>query len=1138
MKKFYYELISGDFNIRRSNFLKKMRIIVLLIMISVTQMFASESYAQNQQLNLNCKNESIIQILNKIENQSEYYFMFDASFVNVNQNKSINCESQPVQKVLNQLLENTKITYKISGRQIVLTSEQKTQAGQKKTISGKVTDSSGSPLPGVTIIIKGTTTGTITDNEGKYSLSNLPSNSTLVFSFVGMKEQEIFVAGKTIINIKLAEESIGIDEVVAIGYGTVKKQNLTGSISSIKSDALKERSITTLGEAFAGQLAGVRAQQSSGKPGEDLTIRIRGVSTLNASNAPLYVIDGIPSGTNMLDLNPNDIASIEVLKDASSAAIYGARGANGVILITTKTGKKGSPSFNFTASYGLQKAAKILDVMNRDEFICYNIWSKNANYLRRGGSLSDPMSSRPSSYQYPEVWESDPESLPDINWQDVIFRTAPIQNYQLSASGGGDMGSYMVSGSYMEQKGIVEGTGYRRATFRLNTTLNVGKHLKIGMNLAPSFSTSNNPDDEGRESSLHYAVNMAPIVGLQSNTEEWGYTAGAFSHVNPLEALKETHDESKNNKIYTNMWGELSITKSLSFKSQYGYNYREVHSSYFRPSNVKGGSPSAGSNSTHNWYDWSLQNTLIYSPEISSAINMNLLLGQSAEGEKIYYSNCSANGYPNDIIYTLNVASTPTTATTSEEKKSLASFFGRLNLNAKDRYLLTVNIRRDGSSKFGADTKWGWFPSAAIGWKINKESFMEENDWLDLLKLRLSIGKAGNNSIGNYESIALLGLTNYNLNNNIQSGLSTSSLGNPDLGWETKISKTVGVDFAAFNSRIQVNMDYYADKTKDMLMDVTIPYISGHGSMRQNLGEVENRGWEFELTTHNIENVFKWQTSFNISRNVNEVKKLGPDNSPIISSSCGHPTHITKIGESIGSFYMYKTDGLLLDEDYDSSGNALVPIVAGEEKGNVKIVDVNKDGKIDGSDYTIVGNNQPDFIWGLTNHFSYKSFDLNILLQGSHGSELFFIGYRHMDNGQSTGMNSFKHWIRCYKPEFSEDPFPKNSYFDKVDMSFDGKTRNKLGSNPSFNDQNVYDASFVRIKNVTLGYNFPQSICNHIGFKKARIYFMGENLFTWDNYIGANPEANNYGNNTTMPGLDYGAYPLAKRYSLGINLTF
>lgn len=1124
--------------------LRVMKLTTFLIMVSIFSAFANESYSQTKKLTVKFENATVEDILDNIEKQSEFYFfIYSEKVIDVERKVTLEAENQNIETVLNKLFEGTNVAYSVNDRLIILSTPEFMGSSskalwQQATVSGKVTDTNNQPLPGVSIVVKGTTQGTVTNADGNYVLTNIAPNAVLVFSFVGMRTQEVVVGNQMNINVIMEEETIGIDEVIAIGYGTVKKQDLTGSVSKIKSETLEERTITTLGEAFAGQLAGVRAREKSGEPGQELNITIRGISTINASNVPLYVLDGVPV-SNIQDFNPNDIESIEILKDASSSAIYGARGANGVVLITTKKGTKSKPIFSFNAYYGLQKVDGVYDLMNRDEFLAYNIWAKNMSYLRSGGKLSDPMSARTAAEQIPESWLNNPESLPDTDWQGELYRTAPIQNYNLNVAGGSDIGNYLISGAYMKQDGILIETGYERFNFRLNTTLNVGNNLQLGMNIAPSFSTKR---PLSGTASVHRGAVFPPIVPIDGNTEKTGYTEGAFAYVNPVEELRQTHRENKINKVLTNIWGEWEIFKSLLFKSQFGYNYSESQNSLFKPKNVNSGNPSYGNNSVSQGYNNSLQNTLIYTPFISSVLNVNFLLGQSIEKNKSYSVSASATDYPNDLIYTLNVASTKTGASTSEAENSIASYFSRLNLNVNDKYLLTINIRRDGSSKFGKDTKWGWFPSASVGWKLDRENFMRNFEWIDLLKFRLMTGKTGNDNIGNYEHIAALGIVNYNLNGAIANGLAPTTFGNPDLGWETKYSKGIGLDFSAYNNRIQINFDYYIENTKDMLLNSNISYMAGQGSMRSNLGEVQNRGWEFELTTYNIRKKFNWITSLNLSKNKNEVKKLGIDNAPIIVDAFGNPAFITTVGEAIGSFYMYKTNGLLMPNDFNEIGEPLVPIMAGQEPGNTKIVDINKDGKIDANDLTIVGNNQPNLIFGLNNKFSYKNIDMNVLLIGQVGSKIWHLAYRYFDGGQYQGMNSLRHWVNSYKPDSptGENPYPQHPHLANIDLSFDGKSNMRFGSNPGFSDWQLYDASFLRVKNITLGYNLPKSFCKRLNFENVRIYFMADNFYTWDKYIGPSPESSTWGsgNDTTAAGVDDASYGLSRKYSFGIDLKF
>jgi len=1126
-----------------------MRMILFIMILSVAQIFAVDSYSQNAKISLDIYNQPVKSVLVAIQNQSEFSFMFNSKIVDVERKVDIQVKNEKISQVLNELFNGTDVNYTVVDRQIVLFPSKILEDQQfTKTVTGKINDISGLPISGVTIMVKGTERGVISTSDGFFSIS-LPSDAkTLTFSFIGMKTQEIQIEGKSTLNIVMRDESVSLDEIVAVGYGSVKKQDLTGAISTLKSDGLTQRVITSVGEGFAGQLAGVQAQQSSGKPGAELTIKIRGIGTINASNNPLYVLDGVPCGDNMKDINPNDIASVEILKDAASTAIYGARGSSGVVLITTKQGGNRKPTFDFAMNYGLQQVDNVIRMMNTEEYIAYNIWSKNEAYVRAGGKMSDPVTSRPSAYQYPTSW-SNPELLANTNWQNEIYRIAPMQTYQLTASGGSDVGSYLVSGAYMDQIGVMKNTGYQRINLRVNTSLNVSQYIKLGMNLAPSFSTENNPDSEGKDTALHHAIFMPPMVTTNQNTEEWGYNP-VSALPNPLERLKETVDETRVNRVLTNVWGEISIKENLKFKSQYGYNFQESKNSHFRPSNVNNGIATYGTFYSNDQYNWSIQNTFTYTPNISSFFNMDMLIGQSMEGSKFYYSNGKASGYPNALVYTLNVASTAQVASTSQFESAMSSFFGRVSFNAKNRYLLTVNMRRDGSSNFGKETKWGWFPSVSVGWKIDRENFMQNSaNWLDLLKLRLSIGKTGNNSIGYYNSISSLSTANYNLNGTVVSGLAPSSLGNANLGWETKISKDFGLDFGVLKGKVQANIDYYIDDTKDMLQNVPVSYLTGYSSVLQNVGKVQNRGWEFEITTHNFDGKFKWTTSFNISKNTNEVKELGNGNAPIIgtiySSSAG--STITQVGRPISCYYLYKTDGVLTDKDFDVNGKALVPIQNGMEKGNFKIVDVTKDGKIDANDRTDLGTNLPDFIWGLSNHFTYKNFDLNILLQGSEGGKLFFLGTRSFDYG-AQGTNQFVRWVNCYKTERTPSTLPTTN----VNMSWDGKTPNFYGLNLSGNDTWLYDASFFRIKSVNFGYNLPKNFCSKLHLIEGKIFVVCDNLFTWNHYPGSSPETNSYGDRTDVNtgtkvdngsptpnlGVDYTTYPISRKYSMGIKLTF
>jgi TonB-linked SusC/RagA family outer membrane protein len=1133
----------------------------MLLVMKITAFFlligtlSSSAKTFSQKVTLTGKDIPLSQVFTIIEKQTGYAFVYDEKTIQHAHAVTLDVKDAPLAEVLNQCLMRQGLTYDIKYQIIVITAAPDGSrrgmataapytalADTLQTIRGRILGENSQPMTGVTVLIEGTAQGTKTGPNGEFELRTAQRGVvTLSISYVGYQTVRLKASGSKPVEVEIKQVKKALDDVVVIGYGTVKKQNVTSAISTIKSDDLEHRAITTLGEGFAGEMAGVQATEvSGGQPGAELNITVRGTGSINYPAQALVVVDGIPS--DMIDFNPNDVASVEVLKDAASAAIYGSRVAGGVILITTKQGKKGPPAVNFSSYTGVQKVDKTLDVMNTAQFTAFGIWGKNQDYINQGGRLSDPMSSRPAADQYPTTWLT-PDSLPNTDWQKAMYRIAPIQNYQLTVSGGGDAGSFLLSGSYMNQDGILVNSGYQRENFRANGTLHAGKALTFGLNLAPSFSRTDNPSDEGKESALHHAEQMAPIVPLfNSNTQFWGYTPYAEAYVNPLEQVKELLAETLTNSINTNAWGELALGKSLVFRSQYGYNYRESRANSFSPANINAGGPTGGGASTTEWYTTSIQNTLTWQPKLSASndFDLNLLLGQSAEKQTYYTSYESATGFPNSLINTLNVASTPTAATTDEEKYTLASYFGRLSLGYKNRYLLTINMRQDGSSRFGANTKWGYFPSASAGWKLNEESFLNKVSWVSLLKLRASIGAAGNNNIGNYSNASLLSVSNYNLNNTIVSGLAPSSVASPDLKWETRISRDLGLDFNLFNSRIQSSADVYFDKTKDMLLNVPVPLVSGYSSILENLGQLTNHGWEFEITTVNVKSRnLRWSTSFNISGNANKVTRLGPNNTPIIGQAYSGYAYITEVGKPIGSFYMYKADGILTQADFDNSGKPLVAAAAGQIAGNIRAVDVNKDGKIDQNDLTVVGKPQADFIWGITNRVGYKRFELSFLLQGQKGGNELFEEGRQIDVGvyaYSLNFNQMARWVRAWKPDYTggQNPLPAGT---KVNMSWDGSTPNPFGNNLTYNNTAIYSASFLRIKNIQLSYALSPDLCGRLGLKGVSLFLIGDNVYTWTHYPGTSSESSTGGNTTTAPNSDYVTYPNSRKYTFGLNIT-
>jgi TonB-linked SusC/RagA family outer membrane protein len=801
----------------------------------------------------------------------------------------------------------------------------------------------------------------------------------------------------------------------------------------------------------------------------------------------------------------------------------------------------------------MQDPVKMMEVMNGPEWAAYRIYSRNDTYLRSGGSMKDPMSKRPVNLQIPASWTDG--SRPSVDWQEAMLQTAPIQNYQISASSSSDKGSIYVSGGFMDQKGIVIETYYNRLNFRVNSTLNVGKKIKLGLNITPSYSKQADQNSEGKETSLHHAILISPLIQLNEATVDFGYPDAEFTggiQANPVEKNKAMTDFTEKGKLMSSIWGEYQIIKGLAFKSLYSYDYRTEIYEYFLPDNIVRNSIPAGNSYTGRWNDWTFQNTLTYDFAVAKDHAINLLLGQSADEHKYFHISAAASGFPNNLVRTLNVATTPTRAYTSKDRSTTASFFGRMSYNYKDKYLLNASVRRDGSSRFGGNNKWGTFPSVSAGWKLNEEPLLKGIDWLSLLKLRASWGMAGNDRIGNYDYMSLLAVDNTAWNNGIQVGLAPNNIGNEDLKWETTKTTNIGVDLSAFKNRVQLNLDYYINKTTDLLFNAPVPNSTGFSSFRTNLGEIENRGWEIDLNTVNISGKFRWTSSLNLSHNKNKVIDMGGVKQ--FTSTNWDGQFITRVGGPVSQFYVYRTDGILKPTDFNASNKATVPIMAGQVAGNVKYVDQmtidsnndgimdKADGIINSSDLTPYGTNLPDLMYGLTNRFEYKGFELSVLLQGQIGGEVMWLGQRQMDIGLFEA-NQLKRWVNCWKPDYEaiygpgENPIPS---IPGVDMSWDSKTYFSLtGKNDNNSDLRIYDASFFKIKNISLTYNLPKSILSKTLLKSAKAYISIDNLATFDNnYPGVTTETNTFGNDATQLGVDYTTYPISKRYTLGVNLTF
>ena len=1134
-----------------------MRTFILLFCTTVFSFSSNDIFPKNSNIVIDeDKMVAIDEVFNLLRDQTEYTFIYQEDLF---KNAPVVYLKKGIIKA-NKLLEQSiskadfNVTFTSKSKVVILKKNPEPIIQQKIEVSGTIFDGDGQPLPGASILIKGTTLGTDSDFDGNFSIK-AAIGDVLVFAYIGMTSVSKKIKDNTVLKIYLAAENNVLDEIIVVGYGTVKKQNLTSSIAKMDAKAIENRPIKNMGDALYGQMSGVRVRTTSGAPGSEPQIRIRGVNTITGDSDPLVVIDGIP-GRSLGDINPSDMESVQVLKDAAATSIYGARGANGVILIETKKGNSKVPIVNVEVITGVSRVTNSMDMMSPTEYLAYNSYYRNMKYLETGGSMSDPMSARPVRYQIPEAWFE----AEGTDWFDAITREGTFKNYKMSSSQKSDNGSIFVSGGYLREEGVIEETYYNRLNFRMNGVLDISKNVKIGMNIAPSYSDKDDRRSEGKESPIHHALTNSPLTGLDEGTMEWGYPAG-MGHVytNPLEQLRYTVNNTRSGRFLSSTYLQVSFLDAFTFKSQYSYDYRHDDFEAFRPANVAKiqNYPTEGYARGVTWNNWTFQNALNYQKKFNKIHRVNVLLGQSTDAHDLFKSQIVATGWPLEHLQTLNLATTPTETTTQKSRSTGASFFGRARYDLKDRYLFSASMRYDGSSKFGDNNKWAFFPAVSGGWKLNKERFMQKANWVSLLKLRASWGQSGNDRIGNYDYIATLDQATTTYGDNIVASAFPGNLYNPNLKWETTTSRDFGLDANFFKNRIQISVDYFINTTEDLLFRAPVPLTTGYNSYRTNLGSVENSGLEFDITTVNTTGAVKWRTQMNFSTLKNKILNMGADDQFTSEYRGGY--FISKVGGPVSQYLVYRTDGLLQPEDFNititdnaatESGypkrivyDPLVPTMENKNQVpyNVKYIDQNDDGVINSEDMVAHGSNIPDLVYGFTNTVTWKNFELSVLIQGQFGGEAMFLAQRQLDNGTTGGPSTMRHWLNAnkYNTEIrlGEDPTPDLG----VDMSWDGVTPQPTtwgsGYNEPNDDRRIYDTTYLRIKNITLSYNLPKSISF---LKGGRVYFSAENLATFTDYPGFNPEVNTPGesNNTTRNGVDYTSFPLAKTLTLGLCLTF
>lgn len=1013
-------------------------------------------------------------------------------------------------------------------------------------IHGTVSDfSTGETLPGVSVVKKGTTEGTITDVDGKYTLK-CEKGQTLVFSFLGYADFEVLVADESSINVALKTSYNSLDDVVVVGYGTTKRRDLTGAVASIDEEKLKSEVVNSLDQAMQGKAAGVQITQNSGSPSGATSVRIRGANSLRG-NEPLYVIDGVPvsadannvstgfnwsgggngqTAVNVLStINPADIVSIEVLKDASSTAIYGSRGANGVIMVTTKKGKNQEATISYNFNYSLQTPSKFLDVMNLREFAAYQNELADLGYI----------------IQRPEFEDVNLVPQKGTNWQEELFRTATMSEHHLSITGGNEKTKYSISGGYKDQEGIILGSDYTRATARINLSSQAKEWLNIGVNFSASRTDETMNLTDSDDGVITTALTTSPYQEVRTIDGEWSGPSmlDPSRGLNPVAKATEISNRLTRTRMLGNVWADVNLLPSLVWRSEFGTDLNFNNNYGFLPSYDWGTSTNSTAKSlrqfANNTY-WIQKNYLTYSKELDRH-NIKVMAGQ--ESQKAHWEHVSGERHDfvsNDIQELAAGGTDVQLASSIAGTSSQVSYFGRANYSYNDRYLLTATYRADGSSKFGPKNKWGFFPSFALAWRASEENFLKDVDWLKNLKVRAGWGQVGNDQIGNYSygSSLQVRATPYG------GGLLLNNIPNPYVKWESTTQMNFGIDLGLFENRITLVAEVYDKYTKDMLLVLPVPdylgTLEGIGQAWQgiqspysNLGEMSNKGFELSLNTVNIASRgFEWTSTLMFSKNKNKITSLGLENGAKYEKVQWYD-FVTKTAEGypVSQFYGYQVEGIFqtVDEVNNHAKQKEVNQLNGTWAGDIKFKDLNEDGVIDDNDRTYIGDPNPDFTFGFTNNFSYKAFDLSINMYGSYGNEIFNFQRIKTEAMSDLYKNQLKVVANRWTPENTNTDVPRVVQSDP-------------NQNARISDRFVEDGSFLRISNITLGYNLPKRYFANIPLSSLRVYTKVQNVYTFTNYSGYDPEVGSFDQNALLTGVDNGRYPMPRTFLFGFNVNF
>ncbi len=1118
--------------------LRVMKTALALLFAGAFELMASSALAQSETVTLEGENISIRNVLVAIENQSDYSFFYNDGLIDVERTVSLSEKNTMVSDVLDGLFAGSGVSYRMNGNDIILTNQEEQNSvknsDKKISVTGQVTDDNGMGLPGVTIYEKGNTSnGVISDLDGNYTISTSPS-AVLMFSFIGFTTQEVNVEGRNSVNISLNEDAIALDEVVAIGYGVQKRSSVTGSISSVKAKDLPKSATASVGNMLSGKSSGVQVLQSSAQPGGGVNIVIRGAGSDKAGNEPLYVIDGFPINNSSVEpdteegdfsvgkrnplnsINPGDIESIEILKDAASTAIYGARAANGVILITTKRGQEGRTSVDVSYTHSVQQMTNYFDILNAGEFMEYrNIFGKEQYLIDRNqapyGLLPQDLSGYTPFYTQAQI---DGVGA-GTDWWDEVTRLGRVHDASLSISGGNSKTNFLFSAGYFEQEGVVENSDFMRFSSRLNLDHKITDDLKIGVSATGSYIDNGNAAMGGRlETSgvLMSALQMSPLVPVFDESGNYAKNLDDPLLPNPV-SFSEISDNTVEKRLLANAYVQYSPIKGLTLKTNVGMDNKSgLRSGYWPTSFLRGAAVGgrAGKKLTNN-LDLLFNATAHYTTTIQNDHTIGALIGYEYQEFSYDGFNAMANDFYTDEFESNNLGAGKGIPTVNSHKyiNALASYFMRLSYNYREKYIAGITLRRDGSTNFGAGNKWGFFPSVALAWRINQEDFMQAIDFISNLKLRTSYGQTGNSGLGDRALIYYAPAQfDYMFGDAIVKPVEMSQMGNRHLKWETTTEFNVGLDYGFINNRISGTMEYYNKVVSDLLSTRTLPVTSPVRNIADNIGATQLSGFEFGLNTINIDREFTWRTDLNFSTYKNKWKERNPDIA--LDPWVG-------VNDPIRSLYGYKTAGIVQER-------SSIDHMEGERPGNLILQDLNsfddnhqltgeKDKEINDADKVFLGSTDPGFSFGIGNTFEYKGFDLNIFFYGmadrilmNNNRSTFFLAANRLVNTGTNMMTDIKNMWTSENPSTTMPGIAPQAYEGTTDFL-------------------IEDASFIRLKNVTLGYTIPEEVLRNK--MKMRVFVDGQNLLLLTKYTGVDPEYDSLG-----------AYPNAMTFSAGINITF